>query len=1198
MNLIFLKIINIAVFLNCALELTLNQDIIEPPEHSVYISSVALQKRHIPSGSVILSNDETFYACIPPQLDSLPPMAYDLDSVVAMVPSSVFHQTNQTKKAFSSKSSRQSPPEATRAHKFPTNSLKRIQGIRYPYFPNYGIPEKFHVKSSPYFVQDLRSFSIPLKVEFLRPTLQDKDFTQAPLTLQARSVEALKERFKKDSVWLYAYDELLELYPLKYMQLVLSPSFNFSLSEDEFGKEKWVGAPNLPDDAQTLYCGFNSGAFSLQSVEVPFEETGEAVDIFENGRPKKTTKSKDKLLKDTNENKTENANETAKNESIDTKPVERKRKAHYISQIMLQGSHTHSIKNSLSIVALSKTAQEVNDTQKKDDFRRFTTEVRYFCRTEDYLDIKNKTRKTSETVPQLVELFLVNESSLLAWVSVGELCDVFGFAPLSASSSAIYSMPYPIIQTLESFDMADEKQFSEEKSSFKRRISLQKAQQELERQKTMEKKKKADAEGKEKADDERKPTNQIRVFMDRVINFVYRLYEHAKKTIFGLFQRNDRQNQQDHNNQNEHVEHKRDELVEREREIFERYQAEEQRRRRRGGGGGMGGMQNMNRNARQNIQGGEEQLNNLNNQLGEEGEQRMNNDMENQGGNNNVQFMNQGGDGNGDEGINPDADGNINNGNERMEIEARNNGDGGEEAGLRNLNPEVQNVAGIGAAGDEDLDEAIEGLPQENNQQANNEAPLEEAEHEAFHAIHQPRRRFVHDDPNPHAQIRRQPALGPRPEKSKADIEKKRMEDEAKEKKQIEEEKEEERKVKEEEEQRRLERLKKSQKKDPVFPSRISPIDPSLWTEVDFLGDLRQLSLARWEGKDGTFVFEKGQIKLKKKDKEISLGTFSGFGPEMTVAEAEKFYGELDKPRKRQMSATENMYTKADLSAAGSEVLSAYGNESRKGNESLYFFSPELNTIVSSTIPPDLQKPYFSLYFTRNTTSEPVLFNTSGTTYPVLSEVRIFCDPTSNLPLIQYANEEKGGHFTLNVLTSKLCKHPKYNSGRPHRRIRAATVCYPITLSSEEMEMDAADRAKREREGGDGAHATNKTYLDLLMERQFAESMAMKEQESDTLSSSSSGTSKTSASKKGASRPKVATSSPIRRVMSLPRTNFRIEDEMKYSMNDYLMILGTLFEKPRTLKFNMEKGTLISNIEIDGETVEMQVDLPQGFVIN
>jgi hypothetical protein len=60
------------------------------------------------------------------------------------------------------------------------------------------------------------------------------------------------------------------------------------------------------------------------------------------------------------------------------------------------------------------------------------------------------------------------------------------------------------------------------------------------------------------------------------------------------------------------------------------------------------------------------------------------------------------------------------------------------------------------------------------------------------------------------------------------------------------------------------------------------------------------------------------------------------------------------------------------------------------------------------------------------------------------TEVRFFCDPEANIPNVRFVNEDYALHYTMEVMTDKLCEHPKYAKRKKLPKQKTATVCYPL----------------------------------------------------------------------------------------------------------------------------------------------------------
>ncbi|KAK2957698.1 hypothetical protein BLNAU_7353 [Blattamonas nauphoetae] len=251
-------------------------------------------------------------------------------------------------------------------------------------------------------------------------------------------------------------------------------------------------------------------------------------------------------------------------------------------------------------------------------------------------------------------------------------------------------------------------------------------------------------------------------------------------------------------------------------------------------------------------------------------------------------------------------------------------------------------------------------------------------------------------------------------------------------------------------------------------------------TSEGFTNYLDFLSLAEWNEGWWQYYINGNEIIQQHIDKNlherINLGTFSGFGREVRVGDWQEGY--------------------------------VTGNTS-----DVRLWSGTLNTYVTSTLPQEYRRPYFSLYFTRNGTQRDVLVADNGVhanllisnsslqtpkmtvfarimsslkdtklgrwwssfraePLPRVTEVRLFCDESATMATLEYISEERALHYVFNVLTDRICAHPRFaaDATDPHsptreslavnrprqgyltprepRNIQNGAVCYPLVDSS------------------------------------------------------------------------------------------------------------------------------------------------------
>ncbi|KAH7825568.1 uncharacterized protein MONOS_11015 [Monocercomonoides exilis] len=334
------------------------------------------------------------------------------------------------------------------------------------------------------------------------------------------------------------------------------------------------------------------------------------------------------------------------------------------------------------------------------------------------------------------------------------------------------------------------------------------------------------------------------------------------------------------------------------------------------------------------------------------------------------------------------------------------------------------------------------------------------------HTLRQFRPKHSFADPNPNAINRLKQTVSVNKEKSKEQTIKKNLKEKEKKKEKEDEKEDEEDDEKENEKEKEMRKEEKEADKNKnreekvkeevkefykkfqaTHPSRNATIGPSplrymhmhkrpadkrKYTEVDVLGDLSFLSLAFWKDEYWTYSLQGEHAVQSSFLVDYKLGDFVGFGKETTIEEAErmlKSHGHL----------------KNTVTVKGKRNGSAPDNSS-DSSESIS--SASIRQIVSSSIPSELAEPYFSVYFTKFGDERSAFLDTPSDVLPRVSEVRIFCDEQANIPVLRFVNEEKALHYVYEVVTNKLCSHPKYASNRMNKHgITSAGICYPISHS-------------------------------------------------------------------------------------------------------------------------------------------------------
>jgi hypothetical protein len=82
------------------------------------------------------------------------------------------------------------------------------------------------------------------------------------------------------------------------------------------------------------------------------------------------------------------------------------------------------------------------------------------------------------------------------------------------------------------------------------------------------------------------------------------------------------------------------------------------------------------------------------------------------------------------------------------------------------------------------------------------------------------------------------------------------------------------------------------------------------------------------------------------------LGYFSGYGKEISVKEAREIYGNPDKPR----------------------IIPNISLNEREDEKVTHHYSNILHSIMSSAVVDKILEPYFSMYFTRNSSQRGTLY--------------------------------------------------------------------------------------------------------------------------------------------------------------------------------------------------------------------------------
>lgn len=129
-----------------------------------------------------------------------------------------------------------------------------------------------------------------------------------------------------------------------------------------------------------------------------------------------------------------------------------------------------------------------------------------------------------------------------------------------------------------------------------------------------------------------------------------------------------------------------------------------------------------------------------------------------------------------------------------------------------------------------------------------------------------------------------------------------------------------------------------------------------------------------------------------------------------------------------------------------------------KKNHSFHNLNSPFNTFNVSSLSPASLKSLSSLLLNQNSSSSlssysphdllqqprnafPSLLSLSPSSallqsFPLYlprgAEVRFYCDREANIPFIRSLNEDYALHYTIDVVTDRLCEHPRYAGGSLH----------------------------------------------------------------------------------------------------------------------------------------------------------------------
>ncbi|KAK2961482.1 hypothetical protein BLNAU_3604 [Blattamonas nauphoetae] len=382
------------------------------------MSSRPISPENLPDDPVLLVDDEVYYACFSPQTSRLPTQAYENGAGVVLLPSEFLMKTqlkegNGSERARSIHTSSRYPPAST-MHEYPSSILRPIQTNRDSYFPNYGVPSELRISSHSFEVKGTprRQSNNHNKKPSIRPVsslykndshvrrgeqlLRDTSLSNHLIRHQHfhllhKGVEAIEARFPDDAIWVLLNDSKLIEVSPQTGISIINGIFEFEDDSDPFVDSLWIGYPDI-ENKSVVSQGFNTHQFDLRSVDIPPEEA----------------------------------------EIIASLNVSDPQIGHYISQSFKAG---HSV-------------------NQKGTNRR-SSEVRYFCRIEDYLERKNVSVSANSSLPEIIEIIPHNESFWTFWISVPEICDIDGISPISVSSRAIHNGTKGLIGLHESLSYSE-----------------------------------------------------------------------------------------------------------------------------------------------------------------------------------------------------------------------------------------------------------------------------------------------------------------------------------------------------------------------------------------------------------------------------------------------------------------------------------------------------------------------------------------------------------------------------------------------------------------------------------------------------------------------------------------------------------------------------------------------------------------------
>ncbi|KAH7818614.1 uncharacterized protein MONOS_10378 [Monocercomonoides exilis] len=793
-------------------------------------------------------------------------------------------------------------------------------------------------------------------------------------TTEYEAIDVLKDNLFQKPIWFYAYDELFTLLPLEMFQVAHTTFLDFSSDSDPFGKDLFDDLLFDAQDSDFTSYGYYSGEFHLAEIDIPFSELIE----FEKNFSQNLDSEFDKRVK----------NQTY-------------RKANYLSLLYLEGhpnnhlSHKDNVLSALDKKFANEKFQVTNDPI-HDQLHPFTTEARFYCKAEDYYRRKshNSTSEDEELIPEITEIFPVNSTSLLVWVSVPQLCNVTGFKPLPSKSQAIYSSWFPIVQSLESFDKALQDRWGKWNS-----CNTKTMQGELLILNTMldiidEEKKEMKATKNSKSASNSfylKTINEFFGFIHRLIQFIWNVVSGFFKR---LYHKSSSKIKESFHTVSANV---TDSMIE--NEFFTRIESN--------------AVKLALRDVlldRKFIAKSDEIAMLF---LAEKDFFESNASQE-------LQIVNK--------------SANLND--TKLSSNSTRPPQCSEDDGLFSNNSSYQ-------SGASNLLTSLLSL-----------LPTPPA------YFRQPRNHFTRPQTFDTHSIRSNRTISLNTSKEeKEDINAKEKQSEGNQEKEEkkEETKENEKEEKEdkesqEEEESKKELLDKLQKildssfsdifstsnfsilyphHDPSYhftlKQRRPPDDPLLWTEADFLGDLNFLSLGRYKDQFATYRYRNGEFIRTCRIDNISLGYFSGWGEETRVGDV------LNNQRKQKLKEENHIEKNDDAEIESSDTDSSV--------------SPSF----LSFLPSKFNRPYFSLYFTQNSTVYPVMFKVRAKILPLVTEMRIYCDPTANLPIIERVNEIGAFNFVADVSTNKICGHSKYSQKSQIRpKKSAAVICHPTDEANNE----------------------------------------------------------------------------------------------------------------------------------------------------